>query len=72
MTSTIIFQNLNTCDIYLKSIGNLSGKLELLNSDRRFGKILTNINKRNIFFINEAFIFYNYASPCFLKFFSLY
>ncbi|BAH88715.1 hypothetical protein SMULJ23_1695 [Streptococcus mutans LJ23] len=72
MTGAIIFQNFNICDIRLKSMGNFSVKLELLNSDRRFCKILTNINKRNIFFINEAFIFYNCVSPCFLKFFSLY
>lgn len=58
MTGAIIFQNFNICDIRLKSMGNFSVKLELLNSDRRFCKILTNINKRNIFFINEAFIFY--------------
>ncbi|NLQ37200.1 hypothetical protein D3830_00290 [Streptococcus mutans] len=58
MTGAIIFQNFNICDIRLKSIGNFSVKLELLNSDRRFCKILTNFNKRNIFFINEAFIFY--------------
>ncbi|NLQ67578.1 hypothetical protein D3832_08675 [Streptococcus mutans] len=57
MTSTIIFQNLNIFDIQLKSIRNFSGKSELLNSDHRFCKILTNFNKRNIFFINEAFIF---------------
>lgn len=57
MTGAIIFQNFNICDIRLKSMGNFSVKLELLNSDRRFCKILTNFNKRNIFFINEAFIF---------------
>ncbi|NLQ90355.1 hypothetical protein EKS18_08165 [Streptococcus mutans] len=58
MTGAIIFQNFNICDIRLKSLRNFSGKLELLNSDHRFCKILTNFNKRNIFFINEAFIFY--------------
>ncbi|NLR04476.1 hypothetical protein EKS21_02285 [Streptococcus mutans] len=49
MASTIIFQNFNICDIRLKSIGNFSVKLELLNSDRRFCKILTNIDKRGFF-----------------------
>ncbi|NLR02217.1 hypothetical protein D3858_00285 [Streptococcus mutans] len=49
MTGAIIFQNFNTCDILSKSIGNLSSKLELLNSDHRFCKILTNIDKRGFF-----------------------
>ncbi|NLQ35182.1 hypothetical protein D3833_09635 [Streptococcus mutans] len=49
MTGAIIFQNFNICDIWLKSIGNFSVKLELLNSDRCFCKILTNIDKRGFF-----------------------